>query len=175
MLETSNLIISKRLVLEELRKAFNGMFSAASILDGKLQNILNYSSVIISIISAILTVAGKFPDGVSVGKSYWLFLSLSILLYCVMFVRIRIRLAPIFTGFPISINMEELKEKYLDSRFNEERILDQAIFDYLHFIGEASKNNALKAREVNISSWFMFSIILSLICTAFFGLVFPSI
>lgn len=175
MLETSNLVISKRFVLEELRKAFSGMFSASNMLDGKLQNILNYSSVIISVISAILTVAGKFPDGISVGKWYWVFLLLSVFLYCIMFVRIRIRLLPIFTGFPISGDIEELKEKYFDIRFNEERILDQAIFDYLHFINSASSNNDLKAKEINVSSWFMFAIIVFLLCTALFGLVFPTV
>ncbi len=162
---------SKRLVLDELRKAFSGVYAAGDILDGKLQNILNYSSVIISAVSAILTVASK----TTVGRWYWVFLSLSIVLYCTMFVRVRLKLKPVLIAFPISSKMETLKKKYFDARFDEERVLDQAIFDYLYYIEAASKNNVLKAKEVNISSWFMFAIIISLIFTSLFGLVFPSL
>jgi len=85
------MIEPKRIVLDELRRAFSGVYSASDVLDGKLQNILNYSSVVASGISIIITIASKN----AVGLLYWVFLFISIALYCIMFVRIRRRVKPV--------------------------------------------------------------------------------
>ena len=165
------MIEPKRIVLDELRRAFSGVYSTSDVLDGKLQNIWSYSSVIVSGISIIITVASKN----AVGFWYWAFLFSAIVLYCVMFIRVRRRIKPIEFAFPISANMKILAEKYFDPRFDEERALDQAILDYTYYIEQASINNKLKAKEVDNSSWLMFSIIMLLILAVMLGIVFPSL
>lgn len=165
------MIEAKRLVLDELRKAFNGIYSASDTLDTKLQNILNYSSVIVSGLSIVLTIASRY----AVVCWYWIFLSLSILLYCIMFVRVRFKIAPIEIKFPIGRDGVTLNEKYFDKRFDENRVLDQAIHDYLVYIDKASENNKRKAREIETSSWILFTIIISMLLSVFLGIVIPSL
>jgi len=165
------MIEPKRIVLDELRRAFSGVYSASDVLDGKLQNILNYSSVVASGISIIITIASKN----AVGLLYWVFLFISIALYCIMFVRIRRRVKPVEFPYPIGRDIKALSEKYFDPRVDEERALDQAIFDYIHYTEKASNNNGLKASEVNASSWLMFSVVISLLLSVLFGIVLPSL
>ena len=66
--------INKRIVAEEIRRTFDKEYSDNDILIGKLQNILNFSSVTVSIVAAILASAfqGK------VGISFWFMVTISL-------------------------------------------------------------------------------------------------
>jgi hypothetical protein len=161
----------KRIVLDELRRTFSAVYSASDVLDSKLQSNFNYSSVIVSGISVIITIASRN----TVGFWYWVFLFLGILLYGIMFIRIRQRIKPTQIAFPISTDMETLREKYFDERITEERALDQAILDYSHYIEQVLNSNKLKADGVNTSSWLMFCVVIALLFAALFGIVLPSL
>jgi len=74
-----NTIESKRIVLEELRNAFEKSYLASDTLDGKLQNVLNFSSVIVSIASTVIAaiLLGK------VGIFFWLLLAIVMVVYII--------------------------------------------------------------------------------------------
>ncbi|MFH1446221.1 MAG: hypothetical protein ABIG43_02275, partial [Chloroflexota bacterium] len=92
---------SKKIVLEELRKVFDKAYNASDTLDSKLQNVLNYSSIIVSVPLAIIASA-LFNN---LGIIFWLIMAFVLLLYVINFILIEIGLKPRNYFAPISQNM----------------------------------------------------------------------
>src|SRR6266852_6193153 len=117
---------SKRVALESLRYAYEKTYEASNILDGKLQNILGFSSIMVSIASAVMgsTLLNN------VGISFWFLLALVLLLYVFTFLLILSGLRPRHFYLPVSENLETIKKQYYNS--TEDRALEQAIVDHIH-------------------------------------------
>jgi hypothetical protein len=138
-------IESKRIVLEELRDAFEKSYLASDTLDGKLQNVLNFSSVIVTIASTVLAalLVGK------VGILFWVLLVIVMIVYFFTLVTIMDGLRVYTYSFPISMKMDTLQEKYFES--TEDRALEQDILDHLYYIEEANKKNLQKGKTLDTS------------------------
>lgn len=157
---------SKRIALEELRYAFEKSYLASDTLDGKLQNVLNFSSVIVSIASTVLTalLVGK------VGILFWVLLVIVMIVYFFTIVIIMDGLRVYTYSFPISINLDTLKEKYFGS--TEDRALEQDILDHLYYIEEANKKNLQKGKTLNTSIKLLVLIVFLLFFSVPLGLLF---
>jgi hypothetical protein len=92
---------SKKIALDSLRNAFDKVYGATDTLDGKLQNVLNYSSIIISIVPAVLTSI-LFDK---VGIIFWMILLVILILYVINFLIILNGLSPRAFSLPISQNI----------------------------------------------------------------------
>ena len=161
-------IKSKRIALDVLRYAFDKTYSASDILDGKLQNILNYSSVIVSISSMI--TASTLID--KVGIYFWLVLLIVLLLYITTFFVIRNGLKPRKFSLPISQNLDTIKSQYYLS--TEDRAIEQSIVDHIHYTKLIEKENNLpKKRAINIASWLITIIVTLLMLDVPIGLAIP--
>src|SRR5690349_12911674 len=148
---------SKRLVLEELRRLFDANYAASDVLDNKLQNILNFSSAIVSLATTIILALGQNTLGIL----FWMLLIAVLILYIYMFKLISDGMKPAVYAFPISHNLATLEAKYFTS--TEERALDQDIIDHLHYIDKAIENNIPKAKAIRTSMNIMFWIVILLL------------
>jgi hypothetical protein len=155
---------SKRIVLEELRRLFDANYSASDILDGKLQNLLSFSSAIVGLAAPIIFTIPKDQRGI-----LFLFpLTIVVGLYVFLFYVVVEGSKPAAYSFPISMNMETLRNKYLVK--SESIALEQDILDHLHYIEQAVQMNKSKARAVQIATEVMFLIVIFLVLTV--GVVF---
>ncbi len=103
---------NRKHVLGELQRAFDKKVSASDILDSKLQNILNYSSIIVAVFASIITSAllGK------IGFFYWFGLIVVVALYIWTYICIKQGTAATTFYNPISNTEQELNEKFIGVR-----------------------------------------------------------
>lgn len=159
---------SKNLVLEELQKAYDKKFGVGDVLDGKLQSMLNYLSVVVAIVP---TIAGSTLID-KVGLGFWIIMGLVLILYWVSFRRTLKGLGLSDYPQPISNDWDELEKKCFSS--SSEQTLTIIISSYLDALDYAGKQNIKKATAIlhvsTLTSWIVFLLIISIPV----GLFYPS-
>ena len=161
-------IDSKKIVLTELQKAHDGLYAAIDILDGKLQNIMNYSSVVVAIPSAVM--ASALLD--RVGIWFWILLAVVLVMYLINFFVIICNFNPGSYPFPVSGNKDVIKDRYYNS--TEERAVEQAIIDHLETIKTLQNKNERKIKAVRTSLVIMGIIVFLLLVSIPLGLFYPT-
>jgi len=162
-------IASKHIILETLRYAYDKTLAASDVLDGKLQSILSFSSVMVSIASAVL--ASTLLD--HVGILFWIILVTVLILYIVTFLIIYNGLKPRSFYLPVSENIETIEKLFYKASEND--ALNQSIVDYTHFRKLIENvNNFHKTLAVNRASKLMAAMVCLLILAAPIGLLFPA-
>lgn len=150
---------SKQLVLEELRKVYEKQFSANDNLDTKLQNILNFVSVVVTIAPTLEILVAPAPKDMSI---LFVFLLLVILfLYILAFYIIRVGLTPVDYRQPISKTWDELWNNYLYGTVDE--AMDRTINEYLMSMEIADQYNQKKIRAVTQATGLMAVIVVLLL------------
>lgn len=152
---------SKRLVLDEQRRAFDAVSAAADVLDGKLQSLLGSASLIISLLSTIQIAVLRQ----TAGWLFWLGLVVILALYIWM-VNIIVRgLRPLKYFTPIPNSWEELTEQYFN--VNENESLNQQISNYLDYTERNRELNFNKIQAVHRATrLFMIILVVLLISMA---------
>lgn len=159
---------SKKIVLEELRKVFDKVYEAGDLLDSKLQNILNYSSIVVSVPIAI--IASTFVD--KLGIIFWALMVVVILIYIADFIVIEIGLKPKEYFAPVSQNIDIIKKNYYS--VTEEWAVEQAIIDNLHCSKEIKKSNELKSNMLTAATILMGIIVFIIFISIPIGLRFST-
>lgn len=159
---------NKRIALEEVRLAFERHWSASDILDGKLQNILNFSSVIVAIGTTVMgsTLLEK------VGIAFWLILILVLVMYSWMLYIILKGLSPRSYAMPISEDEREVSDLYY--QWPEDRAIRQSIHDYLEFTKLLVESNSPKVNAIKIASVLMGIIVILLLVSIPIGILFST-
>jgi hypothetical protein len=157
--------INKRIVVEEIRRTFDKEYSDNDILIGKLQNILNFSSVTVSIVAAILASAfqGK------VGISFWFMVAISLILYIGLVWTILKGLTAGRYRLPITINWNVLDDTYFHG--TEDNTLDLIISEHITSIEYIKSQNIQKAELIQRSSILTTAIIVTLLAAVPVGLL----
>lgn len=163
-------IKNKQLVLEELRRAFEKKFSANNILDGKLQNILNFLSIVVSVAPTLQLMI--VPDLNKMGFVFLALLLSVVILYFVSFRRIVAAIDPVYYRQPISKGWDELAERYFHSA--EEKAIDITISEYLYSLDDLGKQHDKKIRTIHKASDFMALIVILLLLAIPVNLFFPN-
>jgi hypothetical protein len=157
------------LVLQELQKAFDRKVDANDFLDQKLQNVLNYSSVIFTVASVI--IASALLD--KIGILYWVGLFFVFLLYIITFLTIKKGQTPTTFHNPISNDLDELKKLCIDVK--EEKAIDTLIRAHLSSMYEAGLINDRKDKAFGIASNLMFWMVSLLFISILLGLIFSAL
>jgi len=160
-------IINQKIVLEELRRAFDKKSIASDILDTKLQNVFNYSSILFVVVSAIIT--STLLD--KLGVLYWISLSIVFVLYLISVFKIKEGQKPRTFHNPISNKIDELYEKCINVK--EEKMLDILIRAHLYSLYEAEGINNEKEVALKASSNLTFLMVVLLFISILLGLIFP--
>jgi ATP-dependent Zn protease len=159
---------SKRVALESLQSAFERVYAASDTLDGKLQNVLNYSSIMISIAGTVF--ASNLID--KVGVIFWFMLIISLILYFLTLREVLRGLKPVHFPFPISENLETIKSQYYESA--EDDAIEQAVVDHLHYMKHTMNNiNTPKSKSLVFSSRVMAIMAVFLVLAVPLGLLLP--
>lgn len=149
--------IDKRLVLDELRRALDKSYEASDALDGKLQQLLGYTSLIIALSGTLqLTILRQLG-----GILFWVILVIVLLLYAAIFIITFAALRPRTRKLPITMNWEILDELYFDK--GETSVLERLISDHLTDIEESNKINSEKARAVRALMVLVFLLVVVLL------------
>lgn len=162
-------ITNQQIVLGELQRAYDKTIEANDFLDDKLQNVLDYSSMIFAIVSTI-TVATILDK---VGVFFWLGLFISLILYMVTYFKIKKGQTPIPFCHPISKDESELNKRFIN--VEEEAMLDLMISAHIFSLYEVGEINIKKDEVFRIASNLMFCIVIMLFLTILFGLIFPTL
>jgi hypothetical protein len=150
---------SKQLVLEELRKVYEKQFSANSSLDDKLQNILNFLSVVVSVAPTLEVLVAPNPTDMSF--LFVLLVLVVLVLYLVSFYIIRAGLSPVRYMQPIARTWEELSARYFDA--TPEQVTDLTISEYLRSMEIALEHNDYKIKAVERATGLMAAIVVILL------------
>lgn len=161
-------IESKRIALNELQKAHDALYTAGDALDAKLQNIMNYSSIVVTIPSVI--IASVLLN--NIGIYFWDILGIILLIYLVNVIFIVIAISPSPYVFPISSKKEEIEYRYYS--YNEEQALRQVITDHIKTINELNKKIHRKALTVRWSLVLMAIMVTLLLISLPIGLHFST-
>ena len=134
--------IDKRIVLDELRRLLDRLYEASNTLDGKLQQLLGLTSLIVAISGTIqLSVLRQVG-----GWLFWASLIIALVLYVWIFRVAFMALRPRIKEFPITRNWEVLEELYFGE--SESDILIRLTSDYLIAADELRKINSEKSDAV---------------------------
>jgi hypothetical protein len=155
---------NKGIVLSEMQRGFDKLWSVSDALDSKLQNMLNFLSVIVSIAASI--EIASFKDG---GVFFWLSMISALILYLIAFGIILSGLAPYKSKLPITKSWEVAFERYL--RPSEPEVLDLLIVENMRAMDEAETSNVRRANAVDKSSNLTKFIVLLIIIAAPLDLV----
>jgi hypothetical protein len=164
MIEQTN----NEIVLEELRRAFDTVNAANDALDAKLNNLLNFSSLILSFAATIQISMLESR----VGVVFWILIGVALVLYIVNFVRIKSGLNPKSFHCPMSGDRDVIVQKYFDSP--KIKVLNQIIGNYLDAIEEINATNEKKARAIETSYRLLIGIVAALILAVPLGLIFKT-
>jgi len=159
---------SKTIVLEELRSAFDKIYAASDALDAKLNNLLNFSSLIVSFASTIqiASLADK------VGIIFWVLVFIVVVLYLANFYVTMNGLNPREYKFNVRGDDETIKKKYFTA--TAEQMTRQAIFNCLDSIKIAKEINAYKVRAVTRSYRLVALIVVIFVLAVPAGFLFPA-
>jgi hypothetical protein len=161
-------ILGRSMVLESLRSAFEKSYASGDVLDSKLQNLLNFCSVIVSIVASV--EASAFQS--KVGVIFWILFLVTLILYFITFSVVIQALNPTIYLFPISNNWEELSRRYFHS--DEKELLELMISEYLDSMKKTREANVPKVKAVKRASLLMTTIVMLLLIAVPIGLIFPS-
>ena len=153
--ETKN----KQLVLEELRKVLDKKFLASDALDGKLQNMLNFLSIVVTVVPTLQLLAGTQLD--FSGVIFVLMLMVVLLLYFSAFRQVVSTVRPVAYRQPISKDWDELSARYFHG--TEEDVLKLTISEYLISSQNADEQNDRKMIAVRNVGTLMFWIVILLL------------
>jgi hypothetical protein len=159
-------ITGKQIALEELRRGFEKHFAASDALDNKLQNILAFSSAIVSVVFTI--EVSVFQS--KVGFVFWIPLGIALILYFISFKMIMKGLAPGSYEIPISKDWDELRDKVFN--VTEENALAQIISQYLDSMDKIEVHNKRKASVILQTSDILMWIVVLLLTAIPLGLLF---
>lgn len=161
-------LTNKEIVLEELRRTFDKIYAAGDALDAKLNNLLNFSSLIVSFAATIQisTLESK------VGITFWALLGIVLLLYLVHFFCIKNGLHPRLYPFPMSGDRDTIIEKYFKP--SEGQTLNQVIGNYLGAIEVVKTFNDQKARAIVVANYLLVAIVIALLLAVPLGLLCPT-
>jgi hypothetical protein len=148
---------NKTLVLTELQRSFDKKMTASDILDGKLQNILTFLSVIVSVVPAIEATAFQTKFNIS----FWLIMCLVLVCYILAIDAIIKGMGPRTYHMPISNSWDELSQLYFHA--SGDGVLDLLISEHLTSMKIAGVENDKKAACLQKSSTLMIIIVLLLI------------
>ena len=165
-------LTNKHIVLEELQRAFDKKMQASDTLDGKLQNILNYSSVIVGVVATIMVTIITSTLNEKVGILFWFLLGVVLILYLLTFLQIKKGLNPAEYHNPISNDIDELNKKLF--KVEEEESVDLIIKAYVYCMNEATSINLQKENILISSSNLMLGIVVGLLLTPILGVLIPS-
>lgn len=135
-------LADKRIVLDELRKSLDRMYGAYDTLDGKLQQLLGLTSLIVAI-SGTLQLSVLRQIG---GALFWASLIIALVLYVWIFRIAFMALRPRIKQGTITKNWDVLNELYFGEP--ESDILIRLISDHIESIEELEKINREKSRAV---------------------------
>ena len=157
--------INKRIVVEEMRRSFDKEYSDNDVLIGKLQNTLNFSSIIVSIVAVI--EASAFQG--KVGIIFWIMMGISLLLYIALVGIILQGLNPGGYRIPITKNWDVLEDTYFHG--TEEQTLDLIISEHITSMEYIKNQNVKKAELIRRSSILTTIIIVILVFAVPVGLL----
>lgn len=163
-----NELHNKTIVLEEMRRNFDKLWSASDTLDAKLQNLLNFLSIIVSIASSI--EVSMFQS--KVGIDFWYLLFAALILYLIAFLVIIIGLNPYRYLMPISNDWNEIATRYFQP--TEGVTLSLFINEYRKRMIGIEKENKPKIISIRLASSLMVLIICLLMLAVPFGLAHPT-
>ena len=149
--------IDKRLVLEELRRALDKSYEASDALDGKLQQLLGYTSLIVALAGTVQLSILRQVGGVF----FWIILVAVLVLYALIFVVTFRALRPRTHNLPITGSWEILNELYFDK--GETPVLERLISDHLANIEQSTQVNAEKSRAVQTLMILIFMLVVMLL------------
>jgi len=161
-------IVNKRIILEELRLAFDKIYLTSDALDSKLQNLFGFSTAIVGITSTIQTAV--FYN--KVGFAFWIMVVLVVVLYFLMLWIVVRGLKPVKHNLQITDNWDVLVDRYF--HVDEEDILNVNISQYLSAMDNVSKRNEPKITAVRQVTTIMAVTIFLMLLSVPLGLVFPA-
>ncbi len=161
-------IENKKLVLEELRRAFDSTYAAGDALDAKLYSLLNFSSLAVAFATAlqISTLSNQ------VGVIFWEVLVCVLVLYIINFIVIGIGLRPLAYHFGVSGQRRKIIDDYFKPSTNA--VINQVIGNYIESIDEAKTNNERKSICIYISAALLFFMVIALVSAFPLGLLHPT-
>ena len=155
---------SKRLVLAELRSTLSAQFGNADGLDNKLKQLLNSASLILSIVTTL-----QITTGVNrIGWLYLVGLSIAFVLYAILIIVIMRALRPATYQAPIPPDWDGIANNYFGK--DEESTLDLLISTYIDALDKNDAPLIYKSRMVQVASWLLVSIVITLLGMGIFGL-----
>ena len=159
-------IASKRLVLDELRNAFDKIYATSDVLDSKLQSIFNFSSAIVAATSTIQAVIFRN----SVGFIFWVTLMVVILLYFAICWIVLRGVKPTTYNLPITNKWKEVRDRYFVLK--EEAVLDLNISQHLYAMEDAQELNTPKLQAIKQTTFLMALIVFLVLLSIPLGLMF---
>ena len=159
--------VNGKMVLEELRSAFDKVYIAGDALDTKLSNLLTFSSLIVSFAATvqISTLQEK------VGVVFWALLGIVFLLYLANFYLVTSGLKPREYIFAIRFDRDTIEQKYLT--LGETQMMNQVISNYLDSLCKAVTANDLKVSAIKHGNRLLFAIVVLLLIAIPLGLLYP--
>lgn len=152
-------IKNKQLILEELRRVLDKKSSASDVLDGKLQNIFNFISIVVSVAPTLQLMVEPKLD--LPGIFLVLLLMLVLILYIRAFRVIVSTVSPVEYRQPISRDWDELSKRYFHE--TEEDVIKLMISEYLTSSKDADEKNQQKMLAIRKVSILMYWIVVLLL------------
>ena len=150
---------SKELVLDELRNAYEKQFSASDTLDGKLQNILNFISIVVSVAPTLELML--IPDPKNMGFAFVVVLLVVVVLYLISFVKIMGAVNPVYYRQPVSRTWDELYKRFILS--TSDKAMDLIISEYLYSMDAIHQKHEHKIKTIKHVSALMATIVVLLL------------
>jgi hypothetical protein len=160
--------VNKKLALEELQRVFDKKFAASDILDGKLQSMLNFLSVIVAIAP---TIAGSTLFD-KIGWTFWIPIFAVLILYLICFQKIMRGLNPSDYVQPITSDWDILEKRLFKS--TPDQAISIIISSYIEALKDAGIQNLNKEKIIRdvflLTRW----IVVLLLASVPIGLWIPS-
>jgi len=163
-------IEKKQLVLEELRNAYERKYSASDTLDTKLQNSLNFLSIVVSLAPTLELMI--IPNLDKMGIWFVFLLLVVLVLYLISFQVIIKNINPVYYKQPISKDWSELKERYFLSK--KEVAIELTISQYLYSLEDMEKKLNKKMNAIEKVSKLMAVIVVLLLLAVPVNMFFPA-
>ncbi len=158
----------KGIVLEELRTAFDKIYAAGDTLDAKLNNLLTFSSLIVSVAATIQVSA--FAD--KVGMVFWALLGIVLIMYLINYYEITRGLNPSEYFLNVKGDRNTMLKKYF--RATSEQMTRQVIWNHLDSIEKAKTTNQRKVKAITLSFRMLAIIVVILLLAVPMGFIFPT-
>jgi hypothetical protein len=150
--------VEHRIVLDELRRNLDKSYEASAALDTKLQQLLGFTSLIVTISGMLQLSAMRQIGG-------WLFvvvLIIALVLYALIFFATFKALKPVTRDWVITGDWSALHELYFNS--GETKVLERLSFDYLEAIKQNDAVNMKKAESVQCVMVMIFLLVIVILC-----------